>query len=380
MINPEGKALLKESSFVFQQLKTLVEDTYKLGTLNKAYEIFGGYVNRSFGVEMTKPNGEDIDYFVRKYRTTATDEDIRVEHSLVTYAIEKGMDVAAGVVPLPSGATFTKVEEEVDGKTVVYPFAVYRYLYGDDTYDWINTNLKPEEDYNLGALQAKFHNFTNGFNPGEKAEPQIYDFLEAKKEHFIHCPDGLPIPERDRYIILYKSSVDEVLANCDKARKGLEDSGMLETAPKTPCHCDYHPGNVKWQDGKCIGIFDFDWSKLDYRLFDICFGLVYTVSAWEAMQDGILHMDRVKTYLQGYNDYLKNEGTLTPLTKEEAKAFPYMMLAGVIYLFNWATDYFNFWEDYNEFEWYYYLAHIMRLMHFVNDNAQELEDIMTSVL
>ena len=80
----------------------------------------------------------------------------------------------------------------------------------------------------------------------------------------------------------------------------------------------------------------------------------YTVSAWEAMQDGTLHLDRVKTYLQGYNDYLKKDGTLTPFIDEEVKAFPYMMLAADIYLFNWATDYFNFWEDYNEFEWYYY--------------------------
>lgn len=380
MINPQGKELLKESSFEFQQIKGLVEDTYKLGTLDKVYEIFGGYVNRSFGVEMTDPQGQAIDYFVRKYRTTATDEDIKVEHSLVTYAIEKGMDVAAGVIPLPSGKTFTKVEEEVDGETVVYPFAIYRYLYGDDTYDWLNTNMTPEEDYNLGKLQAKFHNFTNGFDPGEKAEPQIYEFLDVKKEHFIHCPDGLPIPERDRYIILYKSFLDEELGYCDKARKGLEDSGMIGKAPKTPCHCDYHPGNVKWQDGDCIGIFDFDWSKLDYRLFDICFGLVYTVSAWEAQQDGNLHMDRVKTYLQGYNDYLKNEGTLTTITPEEVKAFPYMMLSACVYLFNWVTDYFNFWEDYNEYEWYYYLAHIMRISRFVDGHAKELEEIINSVI
>ena len=46
-------------------------------------------------------------------------------------------------------------------------------------------------------------------------------------------------------------------------------------------------------DTECIGIFDFDWSKVDYRLFDICFGMVYTHAAWECMIDGQIHLDRV---------------------------------------------------------------------------------------
>ncbi len=61
----------------------MLENVYQLGTLNKVYKIFGGYVNRSFGVEMTSPNGKSIDYFVRRYRTTTIDEDIRVEHGLI---------------------------------------------------------------------------------------------------------------------------------------------------------------------------------------------------------------------------------------------------------------------------------------------------------
>ena len=39
-------------------------------------------------------------------------------------------------------------------------------------------------------------------------------------------------------------------------------------------HCDYHPGNLKWVDEQGVGLFDFDWSKLDYRVFDIARGVV----------------------------------------------------------------------------------------------------------
>ena len=61
MIDPTGKELMAEDSAEFKEVRTLVEDIAKLGKLNKVYEIFGGYVNRSFGVEMTGTYGEPID-------------------------------------------------------------------------------------------------------------------------------------------------------------------------------------------------------------------------------------------------------------------------------------------------------------------------------
>ena len=73
------------------------------------------------------------------------------------------------------------------------------------------------------------------------------------------------------------------------------------------------------------------------------------------------------------------DGLSSGFTEEEKKAFPYMYLAATIYLFNWATDYFNFWEDYNEYEWYYYLAHIMKAMHFAEDHLDDLYEIISRV-
>ena len=68
----------------------------------------GGYVNRSFGVEVTAPDGKPVDYFIRRYRLTTADEDIKVEHALVTYAIEHGFDLAAGSSKLRKNKTFVK--------------------------------------------------------------------------------------------------------------------------------------------------------------------------------------------------------------------------------------------------------------------------------
>lgn len=369
---------MAEMSMSRNQLKHLVQNIYKLGKLVEAYEIFGGYVNRSFGVIVEK-DGVQTDYFIRKYKKSVTDHDIEVEHSLIDYAIKKGIDVAAGVIRQPDGRTFVKLEEEKQGEKVVRSFAIYDFLDGDDTYDWINTKMKPDEDRNFGELQAKFHNYTNGFDPGEKAEPKIYDFLEVLKTKFRTIFEGLGMPETDRFLMLWKDSLDEMVQNCDRARKGLEQGGFLANAPQTPCHCDYHPGNVKWRDGKCVGIFDFDWSKLDYRLFDVCFGLIYTVTSWDAQDDGIIFMDRMKYYLEGYNKFLKEKGTLIPFTEDEIAIFPSMMLAGSMYLLNWSTDYYGDWENLNEYEYYYYLAHILKTMRFILAHEEELRDVIRSV-
>ncbi len=359
------------------QLNHLLDEYYDLGTVVDAYEIFGGYVNRSFGAIVEK-DGVKKDYFIRKYKRDATDADIKVEHNLIEYALAHGMKDAAGVIRTKDGETFVKMIEEKEGEKVERSFAVYEYLDGEDKYDWINTNMTPEEDAEFARILAKFHNFTNGFDPGEKAEARILDLVKSLKNDFAACGEGLGIPDNNRFYGLWKEALPFMQEMCDKVIVGMTKE-LVAGMPECPCHCDIHPGNVKWKDGKCVGLYDFDWSKLDYRLFDVCFALVYSCSSWEAQTDGRLWFDRCGYYLEGYNQFLKEEGTLTPLTPEEKKAFPYMMLAACLYLTNWATCYFPDWEDYNEYEYYFYLTHIVKLLHYIDNHHDDLLEVIKNV-
>ncbi|MEE0777363.1 MAG: hypothetical protein U0M15_09965 [Bacillota bacterium] len=83
--------------------------------------------------------------------------------------------------------------------------------------------------------------------------------------------------------------------------------------------------------------------------------------------------------MQGYNDYTKEHGVLPIFTESEKKAFPYFVLGGAIYLYHWSTDYFNDWENYNEYEWYYYLAHLVKVLHFVDEHENDFYDIICSL-
>ena len=155
MIDPTGKELMAVDSPEFKEVRVLVEEKAKLGKLNNVYEIFGGYVNRSFGVEMTGNDGEPVDYFVRRYRASQAISDVLSEHELIAFCIEIGLDYAAGLEKMEDGKTYTMMKNEEDG--LEYPWAVYRYLYGEDPFDWINQVLSPEEDAAMGRCQANLH-------------------------------------------------------------------------------------------------------------------------------------------------------------------------------------------------------------------------------
>ena len=95
--------------------------------------------------------------------------------------------------------------------------------------------------------------------------------------------------------------------------------------------------------------------------------------------DGELDLERTKYYLKGYVEKTIDKGVLPVFTEEEKKAFPYMYLAGMLYLWNWCTDYYNFPEDYNEYEWHYYLEHIYLGIKFADEHIEDLYNLIASI-
>ncbi len=353
------------------QLNHLMDHYYHLGEIVDAYEIFGGYTNRAFGVIIRDKDGNLKDYFVRKYNKNTTAADITVEHKLVDYSAAHGMGSAINnVIRTVDGQSFVQLEEEKEGKRIRRYFAVYTYLQGDDDYDWINTKLTPGEDRDFAKMLARFHDSINGFNPGEKAEPKIMDMMDQLPGYFVECNKLPGISPTDRFDMLFNDIREDMIQYCEKVKRHIT-AELQVGMPQCVCHCDVHPGNVKWDHGKCIGMFDFDWAKLDYRLFDICYALMYTCASWDAQTDGTIWLDRCGYFLDGYTKFLNEEGTLTTLTDSEKKAFPYMMLAACLYLVNWCTCYYDDFEGLNEFEYFYYLAHTVKMIHFVDDHLED---------
>ena len=261
-----------ETALIRNQVVEALQD-YDLGTVTAVYEIFGGYVNRSFGI-LTEKDGAKHEYFVRKYKYGITETEILLEHTMIDYSISHGLDIAAGLIRTKDGLTFVKRTEGTNEKKTDIYFAVYQFLQGDDLYTWDNPTLNDAEYASAAEVLATFHNAAKDFNPNglERVEPKIMELLMTLPEKY----KALAKTDIDtKFHHYYNNNLDSILEVIECSQIAFE---VLDKMPFTPCHNDFHPGNLKYINNKVVGIFDFDWSKIDRRLFDVTLALAYCLS------------------------------------------------------------------------------------------------------
>jgi homoserine kinase type II len=363
---------MMETALIRNQIIDALKN-YDLGSIRNIYEIFGGYVNRSFGI-ITEKDGAQYEYFVRKYKYGVSEKEILFEHSMIDYSIAHGLDIAAGLIRTKDGTTFVKQTEGDNGmKTDIY-FAVYEFLAGDDLYTWDNPRLNDSEYASAAEVLASFHNAARDFDPQglERVEPKIMEFLPTLPEKY----NALAQSDKDtKFHTYYRENLNLIL---DVIQHSQIPSDVLEKMPLTPCHNDFHPGNLKYVDSKVVGIFDFDWSKIDYRLFDVCLALSYCCSSWQDENDGVLLLDKCAIFLNSYQRKLKSLGMLAPLNAVELKNLPTMIAAANIYLINWDVTAYYAGTNLNDYEYMAYLQHNVRLMKWIENHKAEIEELAES--
>ena len=83
-----------------------------------------------------------------------------------------------------------------------------------------------------------------------------------------------------------------------------------------------------------VGIFDFDWSKIDYQLFDVALGFVYFNSTWGERAAG-LRPDKFAFFLSTYNEACHRFTHINPLTKQERRYLVPMLSIAHLYVLKW---------------------------------------------
>jgi homoserine kinase type II len=110
--------------------------------------------------------------------------------------------------------------------------------------------------------------------------------------------------------------------------------------PQIPIHGDYHQGNLKYDGFRVIGVFDFDWSKIDLRLFDLGQALLYFCNCWDGRQAGSINLDNYGVFLKSYNENCRSEAGPGPLTALEKAYLPSMLQAANLFVLQLIIDYF----------------------------------------
>ena len=366
-----------EITLVRNQIIDIITNYYDIGRIVDAYEIFGGYVNKSFGI-YTEKDGIKHQYFIRKYKKGIAESEIRFEHALISCAIENGLDIAAELIPGKDGNTFVKLVEENGSNHTERFFAVYEYLEGEDKYTWDNPTLNDEEYASAAEVLAVLHNSTKDFDPMglERVEPKVMEFIPTLPEVYRQFAQ---LEIDNKFHTYYKKNIDDIIEEISRVMTLIPQED-LEKLPMIPIHCDIHPGNLKYKDNKAVGIFDFDWAKIDLRLFDVCEALIYFCSSWDEETDGRLLLSKCAIFLKFYQDKLTELGGLEPLSEVEIKYLPHMMSIVNVYLINWAVSaYYGDHENLNVFEYRVYLSHHIKLLRYIKRHIQDIAEMAKTI-
>ena len=350
-----------ESVFLREQIVEIVEELYDIGRVDEVYEIFGGYINRSFGI-VVQTNQGSKDYFLRKYKRGIAVNEVKFEHSLINHCVAKGLTVAARVIANRKNKTYVKPS---NSRSI---FAVYEYLMGEDKYTWDNPTLNDAEYSSAAKMLANFHNAARDFDPKglKRKEAKILDLLPTFSDGHKRYTRTVSTGKFHRYFLDHS---DDILTVIDKIHIDSSDTVKL---PYIPIHCDYHPGNLKFEENQVVGIFDFDWSKVDLRLFDVSLALVYFCSSWEDEHDGEILLEKCILFLTTYQEQMRRLSGMEPLNNIEIKNLPPMLAAANQYLINWIVVAYYDDPDLNDYEYLAYLKHTVRLMHWIDKHEDDI--------
>ena len=341
------------------ELKEILSQ-YDLGELLDYEKDVRGTVNTSYTIETATPTGKKR-YFLRRYKWWINEEELICEHSVITHLMQNGFDLVAGVLKTRDGRTY--IRREYEGEAAFY--AIFEFLRGEDKYTWIDPICEASEIISAAETLARFHQAMAGWKAqGKRQEPRIIELLQNLSEKITAWQDQKKGTVFDAYLAQNKRLVYQHIGATIDA---LEQPRFAQL-PQVLAHCDYHPGNLKFSQGEVVGLFDFDWSKVETRTFDIGLALVYFFSSWKPETDGQLRLDDMGLFLSAYQAALQGDKRVGPLTGAERQSLPFMIQAGNLYVMNWALlDYYQKEVDADEFLGY--LRHHVRMIPWIEDEG-----------
>lgn len=165
------------------------------------------------------------------------------------------------------------------GKYRNKPFAIFRFMNGSH-----RKNVDPRL---IAAAIGRLHKITYQYRP------KYFEY-------------------RDTFDI--KSCLRNALLNSEKIRSKSESKKRLEwlkselrkleipkSLPKGVCHCDTHPSNFLYKNGRLVAVLDFDDASYVYLIYDLA-NMIYF---WAWPDKKYIMFDKAKELLKEYNKHRK---------------------------------------------------------------------------
>ncbi len=350
--------------------EAIVKQNYALGEVLSVSEIQGGYINRSFVVKV-KEQDHECKYAVRRYNPATSEDDVRFEHATIAHLRKNGFDLAARVTPKKDGGTYVREQRLVKGRDVIRYWAVFEYLRGVVRYTFIDTHLSEDELKDSAVTLARLHQAGRDFvsPPGaDRAKKKIMDFLQTIREAYSQFAAAAGRTRFDRWFLEHRPEI------LDKIDRSILPEADLERMPELPIHGDYHQGNLTYEGSRVAGVFDFDWTKVDLRLFDLAQSLLYFCARWEGEKAGTLDLAKFSLFLESYNDGCRGIEFPGPLSELEQSCMPLMMGAATQFVLHVIIQSFYDTEDADVDDWLMAVGQYIRIMRWLEEEDDRIAD------
>ena len=352
-----------DRNYITEHMKGLLSENYDIGELIDVKKLDRGYVNVSYEIDTIKGDRKHK-YFLRRYKRGIREDEVKFEHSIIKHLMKKNFKFSAGLIQKKDGSSYVKEFETTGGEKEDIYIAVFEFLKGDDKYTWDNPVCNDEELQDSALVLARYHSTVYGLKPeGRRYEPKIIELLATISGNLMKYAKRTGTTKFDNYFLKH---LDYILAVIDSTL-GQIDRKQYAELPCLAVHCDYHPGNLKYHKNGAVGLFDFDWSKIDVRCFDVGLAVTYFCTTWEGKEDGDLLLDKMILFLKSYQDELKKIQGVGPMYEKEIEYLPVMVKASNLYVLNWDVDDFYIKKP-NPYEYLIYLQHNVRVMRWLENN------------
>ena len=381
----DGNCQLSKEHYYYAMIREIVGTYYDIGTLSEIYQIFGGYINTTFGFYTLK-DGERQTWLFRMYKKGKDVNSLIFEHRLLRHAKEHGFTFGAAPIDTKEGTTYCKKNVHLAEGEEEFLFAVFNYVDGDVLYDWIpnwaEEGLKDSTIISAARCMAEFHSSTFDFDPQGLHGDNIMDSEDSPCNELIKKFPKTLLEYRKVYT---EAGLDNVFTEhfdavwplfekmCEKSYIPPEDYKQMQI---NPCHCDFHAGNFKYlPDGTICGSFDYDMAKFDSRLFEIGLAMHYVFASWKLATKGAIRLDRVELFIKLYNEEIEKIGKIPPLSALEKSYLYEVLIQGTAYVYGWTTSAMMYNTTLNPHEYLYYSQHYVACMNWLEANESEIREL-----
>ena len=360
--------------FSTSQLQEIITEHYQIGKLVNYEQLLLGYESKTYAIE-TVLDSKRCKYCFRRYKQGRREADVQFEHSVINHLIAKGFNLAARIINTRDGRSYVRRLEGRDDRAEDAFYAIFDFLPGEDKYTWMAPPTSLEVIGNAAAVLARFHNAVFDLNPeGQRHEPGIIEFLPTIARNIEKRAEAAGETQLD---ICLLDNISLFAENIDRTLEAIDDKKYKEL-PHQVIHFDYHPSNLKFQNNRVTGLFDYDWTRIEARCFDVAVAVMHFCSLWRGKEDGHLGLGKATTFLDSYQRTLKGSKGVGPLSHIELRYLPHLVRAGAIYMVYWFIE--NFYDTKADpIEYSQFLEHYALIMRWLDNkyNWDTLERICT---